>query len=146
MVLSPLPPVFGAYSPKKTPEQQEYVVIISDEFLRLLETLPYGEFVELSDFHVDTSRVPSKGSYNNSGSRRQSKQNHESFRDLTMLRDRIRNRWRKTHPGETLHISWPEDDKGTRRVQFNPDKRSVKFRVIRCDRPGCRIKTHEGML
>lgn len=129
----------------RTLEEMQYILDVKAGVTRLLYTLPYFEFVEIPRFAINLSRVP-RGSYNNSGAGRSSERNYKSYNDLTLLRDKIRTPWKSAYPGETLHISWPEDDHGSRKVILNPDNRTAKVRIIRCDLEGCRIRTHRGML
>lgn len=137
-------PKFTTSSGVRSVEETEYIRKVASAVLESLETLPYLEFVEVPAFVVNLTRIP-RNAYNNRGKARTSEGNYDSLNDLTCLRDHMRRRWWKSHPEETLHITWPEDDKGSRNVILNRDNRTVRVRVIRCNRPGCR-KHHEGEL
>lgn len=122
------PEAHGGDIPTRTSEEKHYLQTIADEVIKRLETLPYGGVVEVRDFEPNPMRTVW---YNNSGDRRKIEQNHQSNHDITCLRDKIRRTWTRLHREDWLAIDWPQDDRGTRRLQFNADGKTIHFTIGR---------------
>lgn len=127
----PAPPYVDTHSsdvPRRTDEEKQYLRLIAENVIQQLHTLPYDGVVEVRGLQPNPMRTVE---YNNSGVRRDPRQNYQCNNDLTYLRTLIRSTWRKLHPEDWLAIDWPQDDRGSRRLMFNADGKTIHYTIGR---------------